>query len=236
MDGISSRDRRTLLLGAAAVALMLGVGRGLPAWRAWDAEVRASAALRSADAARAERSVATLPALLDSLQARRARFAALEDAALDGRSPTVAGAALASLVSSAAASAGVQVGSVQIRPDTASGVTLRRVHVRADGTGDLAAITRMIVLLEGAPELLAIRELAITQPNAGGPADQPEALRLEIGVEALALPSRGGASGSAPPDSASADSTAGAPAEADGALPADGPAGESIGPVPPEAP
>jgi hypothetical protein len=88
-----------------------------------------------------------------------------------------------------------------VRPDTASAGTFMRISVRADGTGDLPAITRLLALLEGAPELLAVRALSITQPAPGGPAEQPEALRLEISVEGLAL----ARADAMPGDSASAD-------------------------------
>lgn len=184
---VSERDRRTLAAGGIIVLLLLFAGRGLPAWRRWDADVRASAAEMRAEAARAEQTVRLLPASLDSLEARRARLVALGRGVLDGESTAASGAALASLVSGAAARAGVRIGSVQVRPDTASAGTFMRIAVRADGTGDLPAITRMLALLEGAPELLAVREISITQPNPGGPAEQPEALRVELAVEGLAL-------------------------------------------------
>jgi hypothetical protein len=184
---LSPRDRRTLVVGAAVVAALVLLARGLPAWRRWDADARASAAEMAGEAERAERGARQLPAALDSLQARRTRFVALGSAALDGGSPAAAGASLAGLVSSAAMRAGVRMGSVQVRTDSVGAGTFVRVGVRADGTGDLPAITRMLQLLEGAPERLAIREIAITQPNPGGPAEQPEALRLELAIDGLAL-------------------------------------------------
>lgn len=184
---ISDRDRRTLITGTVVIVLLVLLGRGLPAWRRWDADVRASAAEMAAEAAHAEQTVRLLAPALDSLQARRARLVALGRGVLEGESTAASGAALASLVSGAAARAGVQIGSVQVRPDTAGAGTFMRIGVRADGTGDLPAITRLLALLEGAPELLAVRALSITQPAPGGPAEQPEALRLEISVEGLAL-------------------------------------------------
>ncbi|HEU0013975.1 MAG TPA: type II secretion system protein GspM [Longimicrobium sp.] len=184
---MSDRDRRVLVMGAIAIALMLLLTRGLPAWRRWDRDARAAAAEMAAEAARAEAGVRRLPAALDSLQARKARLVALGQSLLDGDTPAAAGATLASLVTGAAARAGVQTGSVQVRPDTTAGATFSRIRVSADGVGDLPAITRMLTLLEGAPELLAVRALAITQPDAGGPADRAESLRVEITVEGLAL-------------------------------------------------
>jgi Type II secretion system (T2SS), protein M subtype b len=187
IERLSPRDRRTLAIGAAVVLALVLVARGLPAWRRWDAGTRASAAEMAAEAARAEQTVRLLPASLDSLQARRTRFIRLGGGVLEGESTAAAGASLAGLVSGAAAQAGVQIGSVQVRPDSASAGTFLRISVRADGTGDLPAITRMLGLLEGAPELLAVREISITQPNPGGPAEQAEALRLELAVEGLAF-------------------------------------------------
>jgi hypothetical protein len=184
---ISGRDRRTLVTGAIVIVLLVVLGRGLPAWRRWDAGVRASAAEMAAEAARAEQTVRMLAPALDSLQARRTRLVTLGRGVLDGGSTAASGAALASLVSGAAARAGVQIGSVQVRPDTAGAGTFMRIGVRADGTGDLPAIVRMLAMLEGAPELLAVRALSVTQPAPGGPPEQPEALRMEISVEGLAL-------------------------------------------------
>ena len=189
---LSDRDRRTLIVGTVVIVLLVLLSRGIPAWRRWDADVRASAAEMSVEAARAEQTVRLLPPALDSLQARRARLAALGRGVLEGESTAASGAALASLVSGAAARAGVEIGSVQVRPDTAGAGTFMRIGVRADGTGDLPAITRMLALLEGAPELLAVRALSITQPAPGGPAEQPEALRMEIDVQGLALVRREG--------------------------------------------
>lgn len=211
---MSGRDRRTLGIGAAVILVLVLFSRGLPAWRRWDADTRASAAEMAAEAARAESTVRLLPASLDSLQARRARYVELGRGVLDGESTAAAGASLASLVSGAAARAGVQIGSVQVRPDSAGAGTFMRIAVLADGTGDLPAITRMLQILEGGRELLAVRELSITQPNPGGPAEQPEALRMDIRVEGLALVQPG----TLPRDTVSAEEEEDGMADADSAL------------------
>lgn len=187
---MSEGDRRALVAGAAVVVASVLFARGLPAWRRWDAGAHEAAAERAREAARTESIVRTLPAGLDSLQARRARYVALGRGVLDGESTAAAGASLASLVSGAAARAGVRIGSVQVRPDTAGAGTFLRISVRAEGTGDLPAITRMLETLEGGRTLLAVRGVSITQPTPGGPAEQPEALRLELTVEGLALAGR----------------------------------------------
>ena len=210
---MSDRDRRTLVTGAGIIVALVLLSRGLPAWRRWDADTRASAAEMATEAARAEATVRLLPASLDSLQARRERYVTLGRGVLDGESTAAAGASLASLVSGAAARAGVQIGSVQVRPDSAGAGTFMRIAVQADGTGDLGAITRMLGMLEGGRELLAIRQLSLTQPNPGGPAEQPEALRMDIVVEGLALAKPG----TLPRDTAAGPEDERAEADADSA-------------------
>lgn len=184
---LSPGDRRTLAGGAAVIALLVLLARGLPAWRGWDAAASASAAEMAAEATEAERTVRVFPAALDSLEARRGRLVEVGRGVLEGGSTAAAGAELASLVSGAATRAGVQIGAVQLRADTAAAGTFRRVAVRVDGSGDLPGIVRLLALLEGGAELLAVRELSINQPHAGGPPENPETLRLEMTVEALAL-------------------------------------------------
>lgn len=186
IPGLSGRDRRVLLAGAAAIALLLLVGRGIPAWRRWDAGVRASAAELTAEAARAEAAVRALPTLRDSAEARRARLVALAPALLNGETTASAGAALAALVSGAAAKAGVQVGAVLLsQPDSAARTVFTRVRVRSDATGDLPGLLRFLRELEGGPALLSVRDWSVSQPAAGGPAEVPESLRLEFAVEGL---------------------------------------------------
>lgn len=187
MGGLSPRDRRVLGGGAGAVLLILVLGRGIPAWRRWDADTRASAGELIAEARAAEARSAGLPAALDSLQARRARFVDVGASVLPGASPAAAGASLAGLVSGAASRAGTVLGSVSVVPDTTGGGIFVRVTVRGDATGDLPSITRMLAMLEGDPHRLILRELAITQPNPGGPPEMPESLRVEFSVQGLAM-------------------------------------------------
>ena len=187
MIALARRERRTLLAGGAVVSLLLVAFRGVPAWRRWDADARASGAELVAAAAGARADVRSLPALGDSVEARDRRLVALAPRILDGSTPAAAGASLASLVSGAAARANVALGTVQVQPDTAAAGTFVRVTVHGDATGDLPGIARMLALLEGGPELLMVREVSITQPDAGGPADRVETLRLEFAVQGLAL-------------------------------------------------
>ena len=208
---LSPRDRRTLLAGAAVIGAILLVFRGVPAWRRWDEGTRASAQELVDAAARARVEARALPAAADSVEARQRRLVGLAARLLDGRTPAAAGASLASLISGAAARANVTLGSVQVEPDTATGSTFVRVAVRGDATGDLPGLTRMLAQLEGGPELLDVRQISITQPDAGGPADRPEQLRLTFVVEGLAFPRAAAAStDSVDEDSGDGEATAAA--------------------------
>ena len=185
--GLSPRDRRVLLLGGAVIALLLLFTRGLPAWRRWSAGSRAAAERQLGREADARASLRALRATVDSAEARRDRLGRLAAALLDGESSAAAGATLASILTGAAARAGVRLGSVQVQPDTAAAGTFTRVAVRADATGDLQGVTELLRYLEGVPELLAVREISLTQPDAGGAPDRPESLQLELVVQGLAL-------------------------------------------------
>jgi len=184
---LSPRDARVLRTGAVSIALLLLFARGLPAWRRWDADSRAAARRELGREADAAASLRRLRATVDSAEARRDRLAGLAPALLDGDSPAAAGGTLASIVTGAAARAGVRLGSVQVEPDTASTGDFTRVAVRADGTGDLAGVTELLRYLEGVPELLVVRELSVTQPDAGGAPDHPESLQLQLTVAGIAL-------------------------------------------------
>jgi hypothetical protein len=182
----SSRDRRAVALGAFVVGFVLFVFRVLPLWRSWDEDRRAAAAELAGEVERTRAGVRWLPGALDSVEARSRRVVALAPLLVPGNTPAAASASLASLVSGAAAKAHVDLGALQLRPDSAGETSFTRVAVRGDATGDLPGILRMLSELEGGRELLVVRVLSITQPAAGGPGDQPEALRLEFSVEALA--------------------------------------------------
>jgi hypothetical protein len=184
---VSRRDRRVLVAGAVAVATLLAFGRGVPAYVGWRRATLAEARDAVDAAATAAHSVAGLKARLDSLDARRTRFVALAPAVVEGRSPAAAAGTLASLVTGAAARAGVRVNSVQPRPDSAGDGVFTRVSVRVDAVGDVYGLGAFLAALEGGPELLAVRELAINQPEPAATPDRVEELRIEMTVDGLAL-------------------------------------------------
>ena len=184
---LGGRDRRALWLGGAVIAASLVGARGVPALIRAERDAIEAARATQAEAVRARSSVGSAEVVRDSLRARNARYLALAPLLLDGDTPAGAAAALSAVVSLAAGASGVRMGSVQLRLDSAGGKAFTRVAVRTDVTGDIEGITGMLAALERGPELLLIRELAITQSDPAAGDDRPEALRMELVVEGLTL-------------------------------------------------
>ncbi len=186
----SRRDRRALVVGAIAVITMVVLSRGLPAWSSWQRRVREDARVSRTATERARALLGIRSAIEDSLAERDERFVALAPKLLGGESPAAAGATLAGLISGAAASSGVRVGAVQIRPDSAGAGAFTRISVRADATGDVRGVMKMLSVLERGPTLLAIRSLLIDQPEPAAASDRMEALRVRLEVEGLMVTPR----------------------------------------------
>src|SRR5579862_9321310 len=130
---LSSRDRRTLLVCVGVIGSLVVPSKGVPAWRDWVADANAGALEQTRAAADADALVSHASALRDTLKARNARYVALAPALVAGNTAAEASATLASLVSSAASTAGVKLGVVQLRPPADTGVhrTFMRVSVHA---------------------------------------------------------------------------------------------------------
>lgn len=184
---LSARDRRTLVLGLVGMAAIVGFGRGLPALRRWE-----RARVEEAAAARAELRYAAagerlLPALRDSLRARRARAAALDSILIDATIAAEASAQLATMVTDFAEASEVKVTAVQIRQDSAMAKSpLLRVGARLSGMGDVTALSALLQNLEGGDTPFAVRELIVSQSEPAAPDTRPEILRFELLVEGLA--------------------------------------------------
>ncbi len=182
---IGQRDRRILVIGIAVCSAIVGAGRGVPLLHAWEAG-------RLAAAAEAERQLAAATAAVDmaasiNQSAQRARrLAAADDSVLiHGATPAAAGAALATLLSDRADSAGLSVTSENVRADTGFARGFARARVRLSATGGIRELTRFLATVEGSPQFLAVRDLTISQPDPAAGDDRPENLRVELVVEAL---------------------------------------------------
>lgn len=184
---ISARDRRVLVFGIASIALVFAVARGLPAWRQWYAETSAFAGQLRGELARAQVSMHRAGVTRDSLAVRKRRLMALLPLLVSGDTPQMAGASLASMLASAATTAGVRLGTVQVRPDSLGRAVFTRVAVRAEVIGDVRGLTAFLSAVERDATLLAVRELSVSQPEPAAPPERAEALRVELTVEGLAL-------------------------------------------------
>ena len=184
---MSTRDRRALTFGVGAIAVLFAIGKGVPKLLSWEREARSDASEQQEEFDRATAEIARANIVRDSAKARGARIIALAPALIEGDSPATASATLAGIISGAAARSNVKIGALQLQADTSSRGTFVRVGVRGEATGDIAGVTAMLAALEGGQTLLAVRELSITQPQTSAPADQMEALRVELRVEGLML-------------------------------------------------
>ena len=184
---LGPRDRRVLAIGLIACTALVGGARGLPAVLRWTRETRATAVQRGVAAAQADRSVVTATTTRDSLAAQYARYLALAPRLLEGETTAGAGGSLASLVTGAAATSNVRLGSVQIRADTTKTGAFTPVSVRVDLTSDIQGLSTLLATLERGQVFLSVRELSISQPEPSAGDDRVEALRAELVVEGLML-------------------------------------------------
>lgn len=188
---LAARERRALVLGAVIIASLVLGTRGVPEWRRWRVESRATLMEFNAEVADARHAVALGPTMQDSLVARRQRLAAYDTLLLAGDDPTAAAAALADAIAEAAEVAEVEVSSVQTEVDSArmrrsSASELLRVRVRADLTASGSALADMLAWLEECPPLLAVRELTVSPVDVMVSAGRAERLRVTLVVEGVA--------------------------------------------------
>lgn len=187
---LSVRDRRALTFGVATLGGLFAIGRGLPAVLRWESHERARAEVAVGARARAEHLLRSIPSLTDTLAARRRAFIALAPAIVPGETRASAGAALASLLSGLAMDSEVRVGAAQIRLDSAGSGVFGRVTVSMDVTGDVSGLLSLLAAIERESPRLAVRELAIAQPDANAPSDRMEALRAQLAVQGMMLMAR----------------------------------------------
>lgn len=182
----NERDRRSLVIGAIAVVMIVLIGRVAPAYRRW--QERSDLAARHALAA--ERRLVTLLRDRDRV-ARDVRVArssrdSLDVELLDGDSPTAAAASLHEILKESAEAVGVSLGTVELRTDTASTLVFGRASARLALTGDARGVTQFLAALESGAPLIRVSGLAITAENPAAPPSEMEVLRAELTIEGLA--------------------------------------------------
>jgi type II secretion system (T2SS) protein M len=177
------------VIGGALTIAMFGGARGIPSIREWRNQARADAVANLAELTKAREIVRTESLARDSAIARGKRIIALARLVLSGDTRASAGASLAGIISEAATSSSVELGALELQPDSLSKSTFTRIAVRGSANGDIQGLTHMLERIEEGPELLAIKELSITQSDVSAGADHMEALHMELVVHGLMLTS-----------------------------------------------
>lgn len=180
--GLSARDRRTLGRGLFIVGTLLLVGRGLPALRRiedeWRARAeRASLVIRQAERLREEAARPMPPAL---------RTGALLEASHGGTTPVAAAAGAMAHLTDLVTGVGGSVLAVRPVADSAfrdgAAVIALQAQLSLDGDG----LRALLEELEAGPKLFRVRELSVTQPAPVAPPEEPESVRVELTLEAVA--------------------------------------------------
>lgn len=187
----SRRERRTVAIGLTTIAAIVGIGRGVPAWRTWSTETVASAREIQTELNRSRADVHGAKTASDSLAVRTARLDSSAHVYLEGRTPTAAAAGLASALSRIAETAGVRVASIGARVDSSSTSSVRAI-ASLNVVGDVRALTRLLAGVERGPLLLSVASVSVAQSEVAAGDDRAEALRIEMSVEGLVAPAAGG--------------------------------------------
>lgn len=184
---LSPRDRRAAFGGIVALAVIVGAGRGVPAWKRWEAAARARAERMHALAAFSADGGGRLGALREAVRAEERRTAGIRAAFLEGDSPGEAAALLAGGLTSGAEEVGVRITNVQLQLDTGFVGGTARVGLRLAGSGDVRGLTAFLRDTEGGTPLVRVTDLTVSQSDPGAGPGQPEMLRFELGLDALTL-------------------------------------------------
>jgi type II secretion system (T2SS) protein M len=183
---MTSRDRRTLIVGMALIACLFAGAKGLPAVVTWQRD-QTLASLRAGQLlAAALIDPADLRAARDSLAARRARFDAFDAALPVATSSSEAVARLASALEDLADSCAVRVSSIQLRSDSVTSNGLTEVSARLNGVADVAGLASLLHAIAVSEHPLVVRELSVTSSDPAAPSTKAEALRFDVLVAGLA--------------------------------------------------
>lgn len=186
---IATRDRRALIVGLATIATLVVGLRALPVWWRWRSDTRAAAAEAIAQQRRVSAIVADFSHSLDSLGARVGRLKNMGPAFLIGATPAEASTMLAAIVGDIARSSLVRIDAIATSVDTTGPreLTMPRVRIEVQATGDVAGLAALLQGLEKGPTLLAVQRLSIQPAAVDGPANQVESLSIKLTVEGLVL-------------------------------------------------
>lgn len=184
---MTPRDRRALLVGAAAIVGGVLVFRFVPWAVRGVAGLRVRVEQQTQLASEASAVLAVAPAMRDSLGRVLGGIIALAPVLVDGHTTAEAQASLSGLVSLAANRHALRV--VRLDPLTDSSVgVFNRVTVHAELEGDIAGFAGLLKTVEAGEPLLSIGTLAVTAPDPRSNGKAPELLHLELDVTGYFLP------------------------------------------------
>jgi len=181
-------QRRTLAVGAVVIAVILLIGRVLPAAHRAEAQ-----ALQREQGLRDEldraRQLLAIAEGSDTLAAT-SRITAIETRVFRGETPAAAAGGLAAVLENLARRTGMEVSASVIRADTAFTQRFAPISTRIVASANAEQLARWLALVENHELMLRIESITISNFTPAAAADQPEALRLDISVGALAIRSQ----------------------------------------------
>lgn len=167
MASLRARDRRALVVGAAALALLLAWARIVQPGLARLASDRRALAEQQALLER-ERALVALAPTLPALGAEARRSLAAEQPRLIAGDSVSASAALTSYVAQVATAAGVHLTAIEARaPDGSQGVMQLSADVR--GEGRWRELLGFVRLLEVSGQLVDVSTIRLERGPRGGP-------------------------------------------------------------------
>ena len=169
-EGITARDRRTLQLGAVAVACVLLLWVAIPFVRSWS-EREALITARRDELARLAGVTAAAPMLRDAVAARSARAQEFAQRPVEASTAALAAGVLQGIVQRYADDSQMSVSELNVsgEPDSAS-VALAALPATLIALGDVYGVADLIDRVQHGTTLLEIRELTV-QVNPSRRAD-----------------------------------------------------------------
>lgn len=181
-----SRERRVLALGAAAIALIVGLGRGLPRLLAMERAAKADA-LRLVNALETEKALLAEHSRRTTVAASADELAALRRRLVRASSPLAAAALVQRDLAAAARVAGIELTGSSADADPAFLNRIDTVGVQLTALGSASRLAHWLVLLTPEDALVRVRELTITQSDVHIAASAEAVLHISVVVEALVV-------------------------------------------------
>lgn len=176
---MTSRERRTVVIGAGIAGLLIGVRMLVPAV----AELRLAWSELRGDQVRvveARRLASALPSLDSAYMVERDGFLPFSRRLLSGASQSEAIADLGMRVAEAAEIVGIRLGQTEELVDSVGSAPLASVGIRVQVEADLDGLVDFLAQVEADSSLVRVTGLSVTatDPHSGG--GSPEVLRAEV--------------------------------------------------------